>query len=574
MAEVERASSRIFISYRREDTEGHVLSLYERLSHHFGEDRVFKDTDGIAPGQDFAEVIKRELESCSVMLAVIGKEWVVIQDHKTKKRRLDNPNDYLRLEVATALSNEHVLVIPVLVGRGTMPAPEDLPDDLKPLSTRNAVELSGTRWKGDVDRLIHAIDRRFSHSVKKPVQDAPPVAHEPVEQGSGEFDHLEARRRRQIAEHVKEAKAAFEARDYEAVLEACNEVFWLHPQEPEARMLASNARAALDEQKIQLWLTRAREALAGEDFASASDLIDQALSLNATHADAGALRQDLLLRRKKKERERERDDQCRAALDRAQKSLDEYDFEEALHHADDALTLVPDSAVALELRAKAEAAREEERRERELKRKAQQAVKDAQAKFASGQHEVAIRTLQQFSPSHELVIRALQELSGQLEQIARERQRKEAEERARAEAEAALERQRQQAEHEALARRTVEQAQQLARANQGPSAIELLESFGPAHALVNRALAEVRQQVAEIERQRLLEQERQRQLELERRTKQELNRKRHEELEAKRQQKLEAKRQSENRASTGSGAGARTRARGRTGQGARGRAGS
>ena len=200
MAEGERASSRIFISYRREDTEGHVLSLYERLSQHFGEDRVFKDTDGIAPGQDFAKVIKRELETCSVLLAVIGKDWAVIQDHKTKKRRLDNTNDYLRLEVATALSDERVLVIPVLVGRGTMPAAEDLPDDLKPLSTRNAVELSGTRWKGDVDRLIHAIDRRFSHSVKKPVQNAPLVANEPVEQVSGEFEHLEARRRRQIAE--------------------------------------------------------------------------------------------------------------------------------------------------------------------------------------------------------------------------------------------------------------------------------------------------------------------------------------------------------------------------------------
>src|SRR2546426_10616446 len=99
--ETSPVSSRIFISYRREDASGYVRALFRPLSDHFGEGRIFKDTDSIAPGQDFVKVINQELESCSVLLAIIGREWLTVRDPKTKTRRLDNPHDYLRLEVAT-----------------------------------------------------------------------------------------------------------------------------------------------------------------------------------------------------------------------------------------------------------------------------------------------------------------------------------------------------------------------------------------------------------------------------------------------------------------------------------------
>jgi hypothetical protein len=152
-------SSRIFVSYRREDTAGHVLALIPRLRNHFGADRVFKDTDSIDPGQDFLATIKRELESCSILLAIIGKAWVTIEDARMRRRRLDDPEDFLRLEVATALKNEKIRVIPVLVGRATMPPLESLPPDLAELSRRNAIELSDIRWESDVERLIVALEK-------------------------------------------------------------------------------------------------------------------------------------------------------------------------------------------------------------------------------------------------------------------------------------------------------------------------------------------------------------------------------------------------------------------------------
>ena len=159
MAEGEpQASSRIFISYRREDSTGFVRALFEPLRARFGRGRVFKDTDNIRPGEDFVKVITRELESCKVLLAVIGNEWVNAQDARTKRRRLDNPNDTLRVEVSAALRNQNMTVIPVLVdGRGDA-EPEDLPEELWDLTRRNAVEVSDTRWDTDIERLIRALE--------------------------------------------------------------------------------------------------------------------------------------------------------------------------------------------------------------------------------------------------------------------------------------------------------------------------------------------------------------------------------------------------------------------------------
>src|ERR671915_2146053 len=102
MAAADPASSRIFISYRREDSAGHVLALLPALRSQFGADRIFKDTDNIPPGVDFVKFIKRELESCSVLLAIIGREWLTIQDPRLKRPRLQNPDDFLRVEVGTA----------------------------------------------------------------------------------------------------------------------------------------------------------------------------------------------------------------------------------------------------------------------------------------------------------------------------------------------------------------------------------------------------------------------------------------------------------------------------------------
>lgn len=115
------ASSGIFISYRRADSDYPAGWLFERLAEHFGRARVFKDVDSLQPGDDFAEVITTAVSSCSALVAVIGERWLTITD-EYGRRRLDNPEDFVRLEIEAALTRG-VRVIPVLVNGAGMPGP-------------------------------------------------------------------------------------------------------------------------------------------------------------------------------------------------------------------------------------------------------------------------------------------------------------------------------------------------------------------------------------------------------------------------------------------------------------------
>ncbi len=145
----------IFISYRRDDTEGHAGRLFEDLCDRFGKGAVFMDVAGIEPGRDFRRAIEQQVASCGVLLAMIGKNWLTVADAKGK-RRLDDPSDFVRLETAGALKRD-IPVIPVLVHQAEMPRAEDLPDDLKDLAFRNGVELNHARWASDVQLLIAAL---------------------------------------------------------------------------------------------------------------------------------------------------------------------------------------------------------------------------------------------------------------------------------------------------------------------------------------------------------------------------------------------------------------------------------
>ena len=127
-------SGRIFISYRREETAYPAGWLYDRLTGHFGGGQVFKDVDSIQLGDDFVEVITRAVGSCDVLLALIGDEWQTITDAHGRCR-LDNPDDFVRLEIEAALSRR-VLVIPVLVDGARMPRADELPDSLTALVRR------------------------------------------------------------------------------------------------------------------------------------------------------------------------------------------------------------------------------------------------------------------------------------------------------------------------------------------------------------------------------------------------------------------------------------------------------
>jgi hypothetical protein len=145
----------IFISYRRDDTEGEAGRLFDDLTRAFGDDAVFMDVDGIRPGVDFRKAIDENVSGCGVLLALVGKQWLTVADSEGN-RRLDHENDYVRLEIASALGR-NIAVIPVLVHEAHMPHSEQLPENLKDLAYRNSVELTHARWNSDVNLLIDAL---------------------------------------------------------------------------------------------------------------------------------------------------------------------------------------------------------------------------------------------------------------------------------------------------------------------------------------------------------------------------------------------------------------------------------
>lgn len=123
------------------------------LEHALRKGLVFQDVDDIGPGLDFLEAIRQELESCRVFLILIGPHWLV---DAQGRRRLSDPQDVLRIEVAEGLASEGT-VIPVLVGGARMPSADDLPDPLRPLARRQATELRDRRWIPDVEALIERL---------------------------------------------------------------------------------------------------------------------------------------------------------------------------------------------------------------------------------------------------------------------------------------------------------------------------------------------------------------------------------------------------------------------------------
>jgi TIR domain len=151
---------RIFISYRREETAYPAGWLFDRLADHFGRGQIFKDVDSIQLGDDFVEVITTAVGSCDVLLALIGDRWLTITDEHGR-RRLENPEDFVRLEIEAALTRK-VRVIPILVDGARMPRGDELPDSLAKLVRRQALELSPNRFDFDTSRLLRVLDRTLA----------------------------------------------------------------------------------------------------------------------------------------------------------------------------------------------------------------------------------------------------------------------------------------------------------------------------------------------------------------------------------------------------------------------------
>jgi uncharacterized protein YecT (DUF1311 family) len=145
----------VFICYRREDSGGFAGRIYDRLTSSLGRENVFFDVDSIAPGLDFVDALSERVGRCDALIAVIGKTWLSSVD-ADKKRRLDDPNDFVRVEIEAAL-NRGVRVIPVLVDGAILPKREDLPASIDKLTRRQGIEISHARFDSDVENLIRAL---------------------------------------------------------------------------------------------------------------------------------------------------------------------------------------------------------------------------------------------------------------------------------------------------------------------------------------------------------------------------------------------------------------------------------
>ena len=159
------ASGRIFLSYRREETGYAAGWLYDRLNERFNNGQVFKDVDSIKLGEDFIDAIATAVESCDVLLALIGDRWLTITG-PDGRRRLDDPADFVRLEIETAMTRD-VRVIPILVAGAKMPDAADLPPNLASLVRRQALDLRPNHFKADLGLLLEELNSTLAGTQTK-----------------------------------------------------------------------------------------------------------------------------------------------------------------------------------------------------------------------------------------------------------------------------------------------------------------------------------------------------------------------------------------------------------------------
>jgi hypothetical protein len=151
-----RRPLRVFLNYRRDDASGHAGRLYDLLIARYGAERVFMDIDAIPLGSEFGQAISRAVASCDVLIALIGRGWLQAAD-SDGHRRLDDPDDFVRREIESALA-QGVVVVPATVQGAELPRAEELPPALAPLTQRQGFELSDKGWQDDVNRLIRRLE--------------------------------------------------------------------------------------------------------------------------------------------------------------------------------------------------------------------------------------------------------------------------------------------------------------------------------------------------------------------------------------------------------------------------------
>jgi hypothetical protein len=217
------AQPKVFISYRRSDSLAATGRLYDRLNTAYP-GMFFRDVSGIGVGVDFAKEIERAVSSSVALIAVIGPAWAT--ESVDGKRRLDDPDDFVRLEVLNALKRG-IRIIPVLVGNASMPEEEQLPPELHPLRKWNAIRLVEEYYEEGLERLIDALTSQLGT----------PRTQESVDL---------AETQRKLKQLRGEAEAALAVEDWFAGIQALQAAVSLDPNNPD---LSTRLRWAHDQQR-------------------------------------------------------------------------------------------------------------------------------------------------------------------------------------------------------------------------------------------------------------------------------------------------------------------------------------
>ena len=265
----------VFICYRRQDSGGYAGRIYDRLAKRLGRKSVFIDVDNIPPGLDFVDVLSERVGKCDALIAVIGRNWVSISD-KENRRRIDDPRDFVRIEIEAALERG-VRVIPVLVEGADVPGPEDLPESLKMLSRRQGIEISMTRFDSDVRKLLRALSELEEELRQREAAEAERVAREEREtreaaeaaEKSEQARRLadaeaqraiEERRAREAAEAERAAGQERERRDAAEAVEKAERARQLAEAEAQRAIEERRAREAAEAERAARQERETREA--------------------------------------------------------------------------------------------------------------------------------------------------------------------------------------------------------------------------------------------------------------------------------------------------------------------------
>ena len=267
------AAGRVFISYRREETAYPAGWLFDRLSDRFGRGQIFKDIDSIQLGDDFVEVITAAVGSCDVLLALIGDRWLTITDEKGRAR-LDDPEDFVRLELEAALTRD-VRVIPILVEGARMPRPDQLPPSLAKLVRRQALELSPGHFEFDIGRLHQVLDRALADMHAQPTATTEP-------------DVAISARQAGLRALSVEARAEMRLGHFQTAIDLFDDLLALDPHHPDAARLRATA---VEQLHLSDTYQRALDAEAAGEWTDAANTYSEILDLDPTYRDAAARRE-------------------------------------------------------------------------------------------------------------------------------------------------------------------------------------------------------------------------------------------------------------------------------------------